>query len=165
MKAEIERKPLFKGIRHLKKRKFLAAFSRSGRISVAAEAAEIHYSSHYIWLQRDKDYAQAFELAKEIAGDHWEDEITKRAFEGIDKPLFFKGKLTGDTIKEYSDILAMFSLKGLRPQRYRDSYPIFPNGPTQFNILFTHQPNKTIGANEEDKTERIMGSLTKAIPG
>jgi len=163
--AEIETKPLFKKIRHLKKRQFLAAFSQSGRITAACAEVKIHYSTHYVWLQRDKNYAQAFELAKEIAGDIWESEIYRRAFEGVEKPLFFKGRLTGDTVNERSDLLAMFALKGLRP-KFRDSFVPNNIGPTHFNIVFTHQPQKsslTIGGNEASKA--LVSPLTKAIPG
>src|SRR5262249_10720692 len=149
---------------NLKKRGFLAAFCQNGLIVKSSEQAGIHWTSHYHWLKHDPKYAEAFDVAREIAADRFEEEIYRRGFVGYDKPVTYQGKIT-DHYKDYSDNLAMFSLKGLRPQRYRDSYPIFSNGPTQFNISFTHQPNKTIGANGEDKTERIIGPLTKAIPG
>ena len=53
-----------------------------------------------------------------------EAEVDRRAIEGIDHPVIYKGSIT-DTYKEYSDNLLMFRLKKLRPE-YRENYSI-PN--------------------------------------
>ena len=49
-----------------------------------------------------------------------EAEVDRRAIEGIDHPVIYKGSIT-DTYKEYSDNLLMFRLKKLRPE-YRENY-------------------------------------------
>jgi hypothetical protein len=47
---------------------------------------------------------------------------------------FYEGKITG-SYKAYSDNLAMFFLKGPRPERYRDNQAgITLQGSTQINI-------------------------------
>jgi len=151
--------PLFRSVRQREQRAFLAAFLQTGRITKAAELAGIHYTTHYNWLKQSQAYADAFERAKEIAGDLAEDEVYRRAFEGYDHPVSYKGKITTH-YKAYSDILAMFFLKGLKPEKYRDSSPPPISGPTQFNIVFTNQPaEQRIRA----ETERILQS--KVIPG
>jgi len=129
---------LFTQFHNPKKRAFLAAFCQSGRIVRACMEAGIHWTSHYGWLRRDKTYASAFEQAKQIAADHFEDEIYRRGFEGYHHPVIYQGEITGN-YTEYSDTLAIFALKGLRPQKYRDSAPIATTGPVQFNITFTNK--------------------------
>jgi hypothetical protein len=89
-------------------------------------------------LRRDKTYASAFEQAKQIAADHFEDEIYRRGFEGYDHPVIYQGKITAN-YTEYSDTLAIFALKGMRPENYRDSASIATIGPVQFDITFTHK--------------------------
>jgi hypothetical protein len=64
-----------------------------------------------------------------------------RPFEGFDHPIIYAGKITG-SYKAYSDNLAMFFLKGLRPERYRDSQAgIVLQGPTQINITIKGDKN------------------------
>src|SRR5262249_23690041 len=83
------------------------------------------------------DYPAAFDKAKEIACDAAEDEVWRREFTGIEKPLSYQGKLTGDKIREYADLLAMFWLKGARPAKYREDsrVQINVNVPPAVNIL------------------------------
>jgi hypothetical protein len=124
----------FGKFRHPQKRGFLRAFCHVGRVTKAAELAGIHSDSHYYWLKNDESYAQAFELARQMSGDRAEDEVYRRAFEGFDHPVIYEGEIT-TTYKAYSDNLAMFFLKGLRPDRYRDNQAgITLQGPTQINI-------------------------------
>lgn len=151
MKEMIE---LFKGFRQREKRMFLAAYSQCGRISKASEMVGIDRTCHYYWLRCDEEYAEAFEQAREIAADTFEDEVCRRAFEGVEKPLSFQGRLTGDHVTEYSDILAMFQLKKLRPS-YRDNAQVNVNvaGPAQINISLPELPRVeqgvTSGATKE----------------
>ena len=53
----------------------------------------------------------------------------------------YQGQISKDkdgnpvTIKEYSDLLAIFALKGLFPEKYRDNQAgVTLTGPTQINI-------------------------------
>jgi hypothetical protein len=124
----------FRKFRHPQKRGFLRAYCEVGRVTKAAELAGVHPDSHYYWLKTDESYAQAFEQARQMSGDRAEDEVYRRAFEGFDHPVIYEGEIT-TTYKVYSDNLAMFFLKGLRPDRYRDNQAgITLQGPTQINI-------------------------------
>ena len=49
-----------------------------------------------------------------------EAEVHRRAIEGVDHPVIYKGEIT-DTYKEFSDNLLMFRAKRLDPS-YRDNY-------------------------------------------
>ena len=59
-------------------------------------------------------------LADRSASAVVEAEVHRRAIEGIDHQVIYKGEIT-DTYKEYSDNLLMFRAKRLDPS-YRDNY-------------------------------------------
>jgi len=113
---------LFQGISNVKKRGFLAAFAQCGSVSKAAEEAKIHWSTHYKWLKEEDNaaYTEAFNRARDMAGDIAEGEIYRRAFLGFNHPVIYEGKIT-TSYKDFSDTLAMFWLKGLKPERYREN--------------------------------------------
>jgi hypothetical protein len=104
---------------HKKQRAFLAAYAECGNITKAAEIAEINRASHYDWMNDDPDYPELFKAADEAAGDKLEQEARRRAVEGTKKPVFYKGAVCG-TVTEYSDLLLMFLLKGVRPDKFAE---------------------------------------------
>ncbi len=82
--------------------------------------AKVGRSSHYRWLEEHPDYHEAFELAKECAADVLEAAAYRRAVTGWDEPAgWYKGE-AGGMVRKYSDVLLMFLLKGIRPDKYRD---------------------------------------------
>jgi hypothetical protein len=128
--------PVFKQIRNLKKRTFLAAFCRVGAIEKASRKAKVHWSSHYRWLESDQTYAQAFELARGIVGDRIEGSMIDSALNGDKKFVTFEGEVT-DSFKQKPDIVRIFMLKGFKPQ-YRDNFSINQfSGPVQVNVKFS----------------------------
>jgi hypothetical protein len=55
-----------------------------------------------------------------MACDILEAEAHRRAVEGVEKPVgWYKGR-PGGYVREYSDVLLIFLLKGLRPEKYKD---------------------------------------------
>ena len=92
-----------------------------------AEIAKVGRRSHYDWI-RDAEYAAMFQEAKEQAADHLECEARRRAVEGVEEPVYYKGEVCG-TIRKYSDLLLIFLLNGARPEKYRDKAPS-----TQVNV-------------------------------
>lgn len=109
-----------KALIDVKRKAFLAAFSRCATVTYAAEAAKVTRQQHYNWL-RDPEYQQAFEQARETAIEVLEAEAVRRAVLGRDEPVYFQGKVVG-RIQRYSDILLIFLLKGARPEKYRDRH-------------------------------------------
>jgi hypothetical protein len=79
--------------------------------------AGIDRGTHYHWL-KDPEYKAQFEAAQVQAADMLEDEAIRRAFHGVEKPITVAGKR--EIIRESSDTLLIFLLKGARPQKYRD---------------------------------------------
>ena len=106
-----------------KKEAFLAAYAVTCSISGAAKAARINRGTHYDWLQADPEYKAKFERAQEVAIQALEDEAVRRAYEGVERPVYQGGEKVG-VIREYSDTLLIFLLKGLRPAKYRERYDV-----------------------------------------
>jgi hypothetical protein len=46
----------------------------------------------------------------------------RRAYEGVERPVTVAGKR--ELVREYSDTLLIFLLKGLRPAKYRERYDV-----------------------------------------
>jgi len=108
-------------IRTPKKREaFLTELSSTnGNVSQACAAAGISRTAAYAWRTKDEDFATAWDDTVEASTEALEQEIYRRAHQGVDKPVFYQGAECG-TVREYSDTLAMFILKGRRPEKYRE---------------------------------------------
>lgn len=111
---------LFPEIANPRQRAFLAAYQETGNVRLACKVARVGRSSHYRWLEEDSPYGEAFDLTKEDAAELLEAEAHRRAVEGVEKPTgWYKGQ-PGGYVREYSDILLIFLLKGLLPAKYKD---------------------------------------------
>lgn len=102
-----------------KKRAFLAAYAECGNVTQAALIAKVSRRSHVDWM-KDPAYVEAFRAAEDQAADALEKEARRRAIEGVDEPVFYKGDECG-TVRKYSDTLLIFLLKGIRPEKYREN--------------------------------------------
>lgn len=117
---------------------FLAAYAECGNISAAARAAEVVRQAHYDWMATDATYPDRFQSAHENAMDLLEEEARRRAVQGTDKPVFYKGEECG-AIREYSDTLLMFLLNGGRPQKFRQNAKVEHTGPNNGPIAVALQ--------------------------
>jgi len=102
---------------------FLEEYKLSATITWAAKIALISRRGHYKWLENDPDYAKAFEEAKIAATDALVAEARRRATQGVEEAVYYKGEVVG-TIRKYSDTLLIFLLKGALPEVYRERYEI-----------------------------------------
>ena len=104
-------------------------------------------------MEKDPDYKQAFELAKDIAGDVLEGAMFDAVLNGDERVVTYEEKVTGK-YKQKSDVLRIFMLKGLKPQ-YRDSFPLnFMSGPVTLAITYPPavpiaEPRTALEANDE----------------
>lgn len=108
-------------LRHVKKRLFLEAFRQTGIILAGIRAAGINLRTHYRWLERDVLYAAAFEDAKQEALEILEAEARRRALNGVEKPIYYRGERVG-SMQEYSDTLLILLLKAGKPDVYRERF-------------------------------------------
>ncbi len=111
----------FSEIQHPKKRAFLTAYAETGKKGLAAKLAGIDRSAVYQRGWRDDPgFQEALKRAREMAADILEAEAFRRAVEGVEKPVgWYKGK-PGGYVREYSDVLLIFMLKGMLSDRYRE---------------------------------------------
>lgn len=95
-----------------------------------ASAQEFGFSGKWV-LRRiqemdelgDSRWRDLWEESLELFADKLEAEMARRAIEGVDKPVFYKGEEVG-TIREYSDQLAITLAKAVRPERFRDNVKV-----------------------------------------
>ena len=94
-----------------KKQAFLDIYTKIRNINDSCKAVTIGTHRFYDWLDDDEGFKQAWQdLKKDIDADRlakYEAELDKRALFG----------------SKQSDILLMFGLKSLNPQRYRENAP------------------------------------------
>ncbi len=143
-----------------KKLLFLEGYSKSGILSYAASFAGLKRTrQHYKWLDRDPEYAEAFELAKKEAGEHLEMEAFRRGVEGWEEPVFYKGEVVGH-ITRYSDQLLSLLLKGNVSEKYKDRVE---HSGSMENTLSLKSLNLKNLSNEELKNLEELISKAEAI--
>lgn len=113
---------------------FLNALRIMPNVTAAARSAGISRKTAYIHRKEKPDFAQAWDEALQEGVETLEREAQRRAFEGTQRPVFYKGKTTG-FVREYSDTLAIFLLKAHAPEKYRDNIDITSKG-EKINIAF-----------------------------
>lgn len=113
------------------KASFLYMYPTHGTIEATLRAIGLKSrTTFYDWLKTDVAFKASFEEIKRVYIERMEREADRRAIEGVNKPVFYKGKLVTDkdgnpvTIKEYSDTLLIFRLKALAPEKYREKSSI-----------------------------------------
>lgn len=98
---------------------FLEALSEGMTIEDAVKAARVSKSLLYKWRKTDATFAEEWKLAYEHGADALEAEAQRRAVEGVERPVYYKGVLCGVT-REYSDTLLIFLLKARDPMKFCD---------------------------------------------
>ena len=86
---------------------FFATLKQCGNVSAACKAAGIDRKTSYNHKASDANFAQQWEDCLQEVADYLEEEADRRAMAG-------------------SDLLLIFRLKGLRPERYRERVVLPP---------------------------------------
>ena len=110
--------------------RFFAALATSARVTKSCELAGVSYTEVRRRRAVDPEFEKQFVDAYEDGVQALDDEAVRRAFEGVEKPVFYKGERVDD-VKEYSDQLLIFILKGNRPDKYKERTS---NENTNFNV-------------------------------
>ena len=95
----------------------LAALAQCGRITKVCHDLRIHYPTVHALKEEDKEFKERFDEAMKQAFVGMEDEVRRRAFNGVAKPVYQGGVLVGH-IQEYSDTLAQFMIRAGKPEVY-----------------------------------------------
>lgn len=153
--------PALDRIRHPKQRKFLAVYAETANVVRSARAAKIHRSLHYLWLDKDPEYARAFKEAEKQAIDIVESAIVRRAIEGTRRMILYKGEPvkdpeTGEPMYElkYSDYLLIQLAKALAPEKYRESF--VPAGADDDGSRIAGRDRRTVIAEEVAARQRVL---------
>lgn len=121
--------PLFSStIRAKRKKIFLESYAKDGNHAKASRDCGISLRQTYHWLELDPNFAKAYYDAREHYLAKLEAEADRRAVEGVDRPVFYRGEICGH-VTEFSDSLLMFRLKALAPQKYRERQSLEHSGP------------------------------------
>lgn len=112
-------KPVAKRAMARQQADFLDALMSCGNVTKAAEISKVSRKTIYNWRRTNEKFRAAWDEAAELGTDALEDEANRRAFEGVDRPVFQGKELVGH-IREFSDVLLIFLLKGRRPGKYRE---------------------------------------------
>jgi hypothetical protein len=102
-------------------------------VTCAAEIAGRSRATFYRWREEDEAFAAAWDDALESGTDRLEKEAIRRAVEGVNKPVFYKGKVVGH-ITEYSDTMLAMQLNARRPEKYRVNHKVEHTGGVKITI-------------------------------
>lgn len=103
-----------------KRSAFLCELRETCNVTLAARAAGVSRQRAYQVREAEPDFAKLWDDALQEGIDLLEHEAQRRAFAGVDKPVFYQGYECG-RVREYSDTLTIFLLKAHRPDRFRDN--------------------------------------------
>lgn len=131
---------------------FFAALEETGSVTAAAAAAGVHRTAAYKQRSGDKAFSQQWDESIEGGADALEDEARRRAYDGVEEPVFHKGEKVG-TVRKYSDVLLIFLLKGIRPQKFRESRATLP--PAELNKMIEVELKRLAAAKNEELSEAV----------
>ncbi len=98
---------------------FFGVLRAGGSVSKAASAAGVGRTAVYQWRRSDPEFKAAWDDAVETGTDALEDEAFRRAFEGVEEPVFYQGDVVGH-VRRYSDTMLIVMLKARRPEKYKE---------------------------------------------
>ena len=98
---------------------FFAALGKTGVVAWAAKAAGVGRRTVYDHLQADPEFGERWQEALDTAADTLEGELIRRAVEGEQVPVYYKGKVVGHKTRK-SDTLLMFAIRNLQRRRDRE---------------------------------------------
>jgi len=108
-----------------KKAEFLDALAQTGNVRQAAKAVGVSANRFYVHRRQDPLFAQKWEETIQQAMDTvLEPEAIRRAVEGVEKAVYYRGAQVG-VEREYSDTLLIFLLKGWKSDRYTERREVF----------------------------------------
>jgi hypothetical protein len=103
----------------LNQQAFLRYLTECGNVTASAKAVRVSKRHLYRLKAQDPAFAEAWQWAHQMGIEALEDEAIRRAFEGVQKPVYQNGIKVG-TYTHYSDTLLIFLLKGGMPTKYRN---------------------------------------------
>jgi len=100
-----------------------------------------------------------FQEAHAAACDTIEAEMRRRAIDGVEKPVFYKGQQCG-TVREYSDMLLAMLANGAMPEKYKQKAKFEAEGTSRNSRAAVREGLRKLTNEELAEYERL---LTKAM--
>lgn len=126
-----------------KKALFVEKLAEYVSVVKTSKAVRISRPTLYKWRDDDPDFKLAWDEAAKVGIEKLQDEAIRRAMEGVDKPVYQGGFKVGQ-IREYSDTLLIFLLKGMKPKMYRDKLQV--DATVTGGVLLVNTPAPNIEA-------------------
>lgn len=139
-----------------KKEKFLEFLRKNGNISVSAKNIGVTYCTVKRHQQDYPEFNAAVEEAILESVGYAESEIQRRAFEGVEKGIYYQGKKVG-TEKVYSDTLALRWVEAYNPSRWSPKSSVDLN--QNVNISSSDAKNKLLSMLNVSEEEIIEGEI------
>ena len=120
-----------------RRQEFLEALAHGAWVKDAARKIGATESCLYKLRSQDEAFAAEWKAAADL-GDRIklgaiEQEMQRRAVEGVEEPRFWKDRIVGH-ITKYSDTLLIVRAKALAPERYSERYAINSTAETTITI-------------------------------
>ena len=93
----------------------------------AAEKCKISVRNCYRLRDRNAKFRRLWEESLDFAVEAAEQELRRRAVDGVERPVFYKGEKIA-TEKEWSDQLLLAYLRANRPEKYRERSEVRHDG-------------------------------------
>ena len=132
--------------------RFLSALAATGNVSDACRTAGVSRPAAYKCKDTNQAFSAAWGEALEEATDALEQEARRRAIDGTEKPVFYQGEECG-RVREYSDTLLIFLLKGNRPGKFRDRASIEHTGPGGGPLIIREVTIEMPAVDDEEVTD------------
>lgn len=97
----------------------LEKIAQAYSFTAACNAANIGTTTLQDWRKRDPEFDKQVLDAVERGTDLMEDELRRRALEGVEEGVYYQG-VRVDTQVKYSDRLMELAVKARRPHKYRE---------------------------------------------
>jgi hypothetical protein len=112
---------------------FLKTLEQTFNVSAASRVIGKKAAAAYRLRDKDNAFAAAWKEASDSAINAMEEAVIKRAVKGVKRKKYYGGKLIG-TETHYSDQLAIFLLKTLRPEIYGRADPVAEENATDESV-------------------------------
>lgn len=142
---------------------FLVELAEFGNVREACRRSGLTRSKLYQWRDNDEDFAKRWDEAYALGVAGLEDEARRRAAEGVERPVFGKEGEVG-RVREFSDGLLMFLLKGAKPDVYKERVSAEHSGPNGGPIEYSDTERSARIAAILDAA-RARGSGPAAVDG
>lgn len=141
----------FVDVEDARQRAYLIDYANSGGVEHASRVAGVSREAIWKWRKSDIQFEAREISAKNMFAERLEREALRRAVDGIEKGVWYKGKRIGDE-KEYSDSLLAALLKANIPDKFGDTIKV-GGGSEPIKVM-------TLGLNlDSEETHDIIDKL------